>query len=857
MSDRISHRWLVVAVVAAGLPAGIATAGPDPVEFLATGRMVPFTSTTHYATSQTAGSYEVLAADLDGDGRQELVAATSTSSPIDGNAVMTMSIHPTRLGAPRFSPLPPEAAGVLAMDLGDWDQDGLLDIVVHDLADEFHFLRGRGDGTFESISSHPLFDGFGDIDTTIRLVEGSSVAGASATVLGGHDAALVAYHVDTAGTVLETETLVEGPAGANFFIWDANDDGRDDLIVAGTFQMAPTLLLRQADQTWAEPIEIPGLDATRFTEAKVADVNGDGHDDLVMCVGSNQATEQIRTVLNDPLGTTGAVIASGFHDPFTGWSWITLGDFDGDGILDAATSEPSFSDPNSYLWIHRGDGTGAFETVQTAANLGSSGPITAVPPMGGRPAGIVISQAYPNAFGAQPMTLLRGHEGVMPGDTVVGKAREYFAVGGPPEDRVIFTMDPNGFTSLRPTPDRRLEARDGVWVTPIYELYAIAGIGPDAEGRPGAMVLARRSSPFHWMMIELREGPDGPIEVAAERILTPGGPNRLVIISRDDGAEDGVVLASGDQGDSEIFLGRYERVEGIWTLVDEGSIDLSGGVAPGPEVVLFPGDFNGDGRLDLAGGFAEDENFLPVTPRDLGVIFDVETEFSDVVRFIPGPTNEQERVVTAAGDWDGDGRSDLVSLIYEVAVPAPRRLSVTRFNDAGDPITDTRSLANDPGLFEDDGLGRMPRRAGMVSTDAGPRLVVVRGGSEFNPTEPTADMIGESGPGTARAHRFTVGHLDPDAPITFSDLDADGRDDLLLLTDRRRIVWFPAAAWTPDCRTDLDGNGLVGFDDLLTLLLDIGITSDDRFRERSDFNEDGLVDFLDLIELIITWGPCS
>lgn len=60
------------------------------------------------------------------------------------------------------------------------------------------------------------------------------------------------------------------------------------------------------------------------------------------------------------------------------------------------------------------------------------------------------------------------------------------------------------------------------------------------------------------------------------------------------------------------------------------------------------------------------------------------------------------------------------------------------------------------------------------------------------------------------------------------------------------LVAFPP----PPCPSDLDGNGNVGFTDLVTLLAAWGLGCP------GDIDQDGVVDFDDLIILLSDWGPC-
>lgn len=72
--------------------------------------------------------------------------------------------------------------------------------------------------------------------------------------------------------------------------------------------------------------------------------------------------------------------------------------------------------------------------------------------------------------------------------------------------------------------------------------------------------------------------------------------------------------------------------------------------------------------------------------------------------------------------------------------------------------------------------------------------------------------------------------------------DSSSSDHLLFCVDFRQV-----------CRADLDNNGDVGFDDLITLLTFWGPCQSEC---SGDLNNDGTIGFADLVELISSWGSC-
>jgi hypothetical protein len=65
------------------------------------------------------------------------------------------------------------------------------------------------------------------------------------------------------------------------------------------------------------------------------------------------------------------------------------------------------------------------------------------------------------------------------------------------------------------------------------------------------------------------------------------------------------------------------------------------------------------------------------------------------------------------------------------------------------------------------------------------------------------------------------------------------------------VVTIPAEGSGDPCPADIDGNGVVDVDDLLTLLANWGGEGD------GDIDGSGVVDVDDLLILLAAWGPCA
>lgn len=71
---------------------------------------------------------------------------------------------------------------------------------------------------------------------------------------------------------------------------------------------------------------------------------------------------------------------------------------------------------------------------------------------------------------------------------------------------------------------------------------------------------------------------------------------------------------------------------------------------------------------------------------------------------------------------------------------------------------------------------------------------------------------------------------------------------------QKRLIHYWQWTRPAQCEADLDGNGEVGFTDLLTMISEWGYCTS---ACPSDIVLSGQVDFNDLLVVLATWGPCE
>jgi FG-GAP-like repeat/Bacterial Ig-like domain (group 2)/FG-GAP repeat len=143
-------------------------------------------------------------------------------------------------------------------------------------------------------------------------------------------------------------------------VGDFNEDGKADLVVATiSGPQASIVLLGHGDGTFSQQPPIPN--SFGFFHAKVVDLNGDHHEDLVFAGNGN-----ISVSLGKGDGTfaaTTSLPSGSFPGTYLG---LAVADFNGDGKLDIAASDsgsPTAGVGKLVFYVGNGDGTFANATV--------------------------------------------------------------------------------------------------------------------------------------------------------------------------------------------------------------------------------------------------------------------------------------------------------------------------------------------------------------------------------------------------------------------------------------------------------------------------------------------------------------
>ena len=284
-------------------------------------------------------------------------AQTSTSLNGPGNVFLTANV------------LGDGGTGPTGLAVADFNGDGHPDIVAtNQYNNTISVLLSKGDGTFQSpvvtsVPCNPTWVAAGDFngDGHQDVVVVAPACGPNVDVLLGNGNGT--FTTKTTFTFTSPQTVAVG---------DFNGDGKLDIaVVTDGSPDAVLILLGNGDGTFKNPNSVSLGASVNSFQAVVADFNKDGHADLA--ISEKNGGDGFMVLLGKGDGTF--LAPTSFAIPTQGFG-IAEGDFNHDGIPDLAVTTPYDAGVNIFL----GDGTGKFIPVNNpvtgtlpTANVGIPG----------------------------------------------------------------------------------------------------------------------------------------------------------------------------------------------------------------------------------------------------------------------------------------------------------------------------------------------------------------------------------------------------------------------------------------------------------------------------------------------------
>jgi hypothetical protein len=522
---------------------------------------------------------------------------------------------------------------------------------------------GNGDGTFQaSVSTVNLggavfvaagdFNGDGKQDlAVIGALPTNQTVPALFILLGNGDGTF---------TLKSTNTGLTNEVSAA--VGDFNGDGKLDVAVLDRTSTGDVVLvfLGNGDGTLQAPSTISlGVNAAA-TQIVAMDFNKDGHLDLAVSfqnqaavdviLGNGNGTFHAPAVLNLPAGNGGYGVA--------------VGDFNGDGIPDIVATTPNIGGVSVFLG--KGDGTftpvnnpqsGTLPTAYAAVPFGGAQPI-AVGDFN-KDGKLDVIAGLSGVNGAATVAVLLGN-----GDGTLQPETLYGTVDNP---SFVAVADFNG--------DGNLD-----WITNANQAFYLAiglgrgdgtflaarnfavGSGTVAAGvadfnKDGKLDVVTANSGSADNTILLGKG-DGTFQPAVS--LSVPGLTPVDVVTGDfnnDGNPDFIVL-NGNGGFVAPCYGTSMNCLSVYLGKGDGTFQTPSVVSSGSSggVFMFVGDFNGDGKLDLA--IAQNTSGPPTIAILLG---NGDGTFTALTPFSTGGSSI---ALFQTADLNNDGKLDLVVTDY-------------------------------------------------------------------------------------------------------------------------------------------------------------------------------------------------
>jgi hypothetical protein len=562
--------------------------------------------------------------DFDGNGKMDLAVVDNNCPTTPCTAVGSVSVLLGN-GDGTFQPHVDKTVGngPYGVVAHDFDADGKVDLIVTNSQDNnFTLLVGKGDGTFTfkrklttGINPHGIVKGDFNRDHKEDVL-----------ICDTGESNLTFFRGNGNGTFQNSIKFDTGPNPLNLVTGDVNADGRADVLVANsgnsTVSVLTAILRGHAFATHVD-LAIPGIAAA----VAIADMNGDGFDDVIATTEAIDGVSIMQSVGDGATFRPRVDFAAGVH-PVS----VSAGDFNGDGKVDVAT----LNNLDNSVIILPGKGNGGLQSLM------------------GMPAGalpVAIAAADFNHDGFTDIAVASRSDNVVRilqgnGDGTFTMSPNTIPTGVKPSAMIAVDLTADGFSDLVVTnsADNTISVavnnQVGGFQAPLT--FAV-GTKPSAvaAGQFNGddrfdLVVANQASLNVSLLIGNGDGSFQPPHNFVTGLGT--SPTGIAVGDFIGNGKLDVAVASGT-GTVAVLLGQGD---GTLTLPTQYP------TAAGPNGIVTA-DFNGDGKLDLA---------VSTSSGVVSVLQGVGNgTFQTPVDFPVAATP----LAVAVGDINGDGKQDLVT----------------------------------------------------------------------------------------------------------------------------------------------------------------------------------------------------
>lgn len=542
---------------------------------------------------------QIVVADFNGDGIPDLAIIDGDNSTVDiliGNGDGTFTAETTN---------PPISGIPLNFATGDFNGDGRADLAVAENSGTIAILLGNGDGTFaasafvnsaSSGSPSPIavadFNGDGKLDIAVPA---GAYASESVSVLTGNGDGTFNSPFSGPSSTSTSVTWIQ--------VADFNQDGAADVVLADSNGSA-TVFLNNGGGLLSESFPVvSGLTVPYYLEVGVGDLNGDGYPDIVAGGYYNNSQGLYLTEPTETASATASIQVNGVGQH------LAEASFPGEGSYESSVSS------SIPLW-------GLLPATSTTLSVTSGGtPVTSVTP------GTAVLLTAQVKVGATPVTA--GQVNFC--DASAQHCTDIHVVGSS-------ALNSSGTAIFKFVPGAGTHSYQAQFVEDGFGLASASNIASLNVGPAPSPVYSDTAA------ITLNGSP-GDYSLTATVIGYGGRASPTGVVSFVDTSFGNNVLATASLGTGIPGIGFLE------------SSSPTFGSSPSVEVTA---DFNGDGIPDLAVLSSNNSSGGPYT---VAVFFG-----KGDGTFTTGPTVQpagvQSYPTMIGGDFNGDGKADLAVLSY-------------------------------------------------------------------------------------------------------------------------------------------------------------------------------------------------